>query len=63
MKKKIGDLTLKEAKKYCDDRAKANGGTYCIDCPLVDVCGDYINVFDEELEIEIEVEEWLIEKY
>ena len=56
MKKKMGDLTLREAKKYCDDRAKEKGGTYCIGCPFVDICGDYIDTFDEELEIEIEVE-------
>lgn len=57
MKKKIGDLTLREAKKYCDDRAEVYGGTYCNYCPFSDICGDFIDTFDEELEIEIEVEE------
>lgn len=57
MKKKIGDLTLREAKEYCHDRAKAKGGTYCDGCPFIDICGDYIDTFYEELEIEIEVEE------
>lgn len=57
MKKKVGDLTLREAKKYCDDRAKEKGGTYCCNCSLVDICGDYFDTFDEELEIEIEVKD------
>ena len=58
MKKKIGDLTLKEAKKYCDDRAKEKGGTYCHNCPLLIICGYYIDIYEEEdLNQEIEVEE------
>lgn len=57
MKKKIRDLTLKEATKYCKDKAKAKGGVYCDGCPLVDICGDYLDTFDEELEFEIEVDE------
>jgi hypothetical protein len=58
MKKKSGDLTLREAKKYCDNRAKEKGGTYCGDCPLSKICGDYLDTFDEEdLDQEVEVEE------
>ena len=51
MKKKIGDLTLKELSELCIKRKDCN------DCPLLDVCGEYIDTFDEELEIEIEVED------
>lgn len=54
-KRKIGDYTLREATKYCDDRAKENNGLHdCNGCPFVDICGDYLDTFDEELEIEVE---------
>lgn len=57
-KKKVKDLTLSEAKKYCDDKAKEKDGVYCIDCPLANICGDYLDGFDDEdLNQEIEVEE------
>ena len=58
MKKKIGDLTLKEAKTICDSRDK-KGYPYCQnECPLYCICG-YFDEYSETVLIdqEIEVEE------
>lgn len=53
MKKKIGDLTLKEAQKICNNRPFV----LCNTCPLNELCQCSFNYDDEDLDQEIEVEE------
>ena len=55
MKKKIKDLTLKEAQQICN--SKPLGFGHCATCPLNDLCQSSFNYNDEDLEIEIEVED------
>ena len=58
MKKKIGDLTFKEAKEICDK--DEIGFPLCRDeCPLYNtICGCFVEDFNEnDLDQEIEVEE------
>ncbi len=51
MKKKIGDLTLREISQFCDKFG-------CIKCPFTDYCDqeplddEYIEALDEEIEVE-----------
>lgn len=52
MKKKLGDLTLKEAKEVQEKICK--GIIACSDCPFVDCCIDTERI---DLDKEIEVEE------
>ena len=54
MKKKIKDLTFKEAQQICNSRPF--GFSHCATCPLYDVCQSSFNYYDEDLEKEIEVE-------
>lgn len=57
MKKKIGNLTLKEMRNICADRFK-KGFPYCKDCPIYCVCGlSPDDMKREDLDKEIEVEE------
>lgn len=53
MKKKIGELTLREAQQICNNTQLG----HCRTCPLNDLCQMSFNYDDEELEIEIEVDE------
>lgn len=55
MKKKIRDLTLKEAQQICNSRPF--GLSHCDTCPLTDLCQCSFNYDDEDLDKEIEVEE------
>lgn len=53
MKKKIKDLTLKEAQTICLKRGM--GG--CQKCPLYEICQCSFDYNNEDLDKEIEVEE------
>lgn len=56
MKKKIGDLTLKEIKNMC--LTKPLAGINCNDCPVYELCQCLIcNYKNEDLDKEIEVDE------
>ena len=55
MKKKIKDLTLKEAQRICKNRPLGAG--QCYFCPLVDICQSSFDYDDKDLDKEIEVEE------
>lgn len=55
MKKKIGDLTLREVQKLCNDKPLIL--IHCETCPVYELCQCSFNYDDEELEIEIEVDE------
>lgn len=55
MKKKIKDLTFKEAQQICANRPL--GFSHCDSCPLTNLCQCSFNYTDEDLDQEIEVEE------
>lgn len=56
MKKKIKDLTFKEAQQICKNKSATL--ELCDNCPLEDYCQGSFNYFDDEdLDEEIEVEE------
>jgi len=56
MKKKIGDLTIKEARAICDSRTK-KGFPHCVNgCPLYFVCGCFDEFNENRLDQEIEVD-------
>ena len=52
MKKKIGDLTIKEAKEMQDEICNSN--VICEDCPFYDCCINDCIDLDQEIEIEVE---------
>lgn len=54
MKKKLEDLTLKEAQQICNSRPL--GFAHCDTCPLNDLCQCSFDYDDEDLDKEIEVE-------
>ena len=54
MKKKIGDLTLREIQKICNRRPL--GFRHCDTCPLYNLCQCSFDYDDEDLDKEIEVE-------
>ena len=56
MKKKLKDLTLKEAQQICNSRPLQYDRSVCNTCPLNDLCQCSFNYDDELLEEEIEVE-------
>lgn len=53
MKKKIGDLTLREVTDICRKRGYMN----CRNCSLFKLCDRTLNYKDEDLNQEIEVDE------
>ena len=55
MKKKLKDLTFKDAQRICNSRDV--GERACSTCPLFDMCQCSFNYYDEFLEQEIEIEE------
>ena len=60
MKKKIGDLTLRELKEICDKQFDSNiDYRKCNECPISYYCDEKMeNVIDYYLDDEIEVLEW-----
>jgi hypothetical protein len=55
MKKKLKDLTLKEAQQICNNRPVGSG--LCPTCPLRDLCRCNFDYEGIDLDREVEVEE------